>query len=386
MDFSFTEEQQMLQESTRRYLESGYTLERRAKVMAGEGGWSPDTWSGLAELGLLALDVDEADGGIGAGPVGVMLVAQATGGCLLVEPFHSSAILATRVISLLAAGKRRSQMLHALAAGEAVAVLAHEEDGGWSDARATTADAEGDGWRLRGRKVRVYHAPMARWVLVTARTADGLGVFVVDSDADGLRLRPMRTVDGQRAADIGLDVLLPQDARLGDGDASAVLDEALDRGVAALCADALGVLDRALAATVEYARDRKQFGVPIGSFQALQHRMADMYMQVEQARSMTCLATSACLQDDPVARKKAVSGAKVIVGQAARRVGQEAVQLHGGMGMTDELDVSHCFRRLLAFELRLGTTDEHLHALLESGLPQGGGGQQTGSSIRATGG
>lgn len=386
MDFSFTEEQQMLQESTRRYLESGYTLEHRAKAIAGDDGWSTDTWSGLAELGLLALDIDEADGGIGAGPVGTMLVAQATGGRLLVEPFLSSAVVATRVISLLAAGARRSQMLDALAAGEAIAVLAHEEDGGWFDARATTAAAEGDGWRLSGRKARIYHAPMARWLLVTARTADGLGVFVVDPGTDGVRLRPMRTTDGQRAADIELDLVLPQDARLGEGDASAALDEVLDRGIAALCADALGVLDRTLAATVGYARERKQFGVPIGSFQALQHRMADMYMQVEQARSMIYLATSACLQDDPAARRKAVSGAKVIVGQAARRVGQEAVQLHGGMGMTDELDVSHCFRRLLTFELRLGTTDEHLHASLESGPPQGVGGQRTDSSIRATGG
>src|SRR5690606_27879987 len=172
--------------------------------------------------------------------------------------------------------------------------------------------------------------------------------------------QPLRTVDGQRAADVELDLLLPADARLGEGDATAAVGEALDRGLAALCADALGVLDRALASTVQYTRDRVQFGTPIGRFQALQHRMADMYMQVEQARSMTYLATSACLQDDAAARREAVSGAKVIVGQAARSVGQEAVQLHGGMGMTDELDVSHCFRRLLAFELRMGTTDEHL--------------------------
>src|SRR5690606_25772080 len=352
MDFSFTEEQQMLQDSIRRYLGSGYSLEHRAKILAGEDGWSPQAWHELADLGLLALDVDESDGGIGAGPVGTMLVSQATGAGLLVEPFHSSAALATRAVSLLAQGERRTQLLDALASGEAIAVLAHDEDGGWFDARTTTAAREGDGWRLRGRKARAYHAPMARWLLVTARTGDGLGVFVVDREAEGVRLRPLRTVDGQRAADVELDLLLPADARLGEGDASAAVGEALDRGLAALCADALGVLDRALASTVQYTRDRVQFGTPIGRFQALQHRMADMYMQVEQARSMTYLATSACLQDDAAARREAVSGAKVIVGQAARSVGQEAVQLHGGMGMTDELDVSHCFRRLLAFELR----------------------------------
>lgn len=360
MDFSFTEEQQMLQDSVRRYLGSDYTLEHRARILASDEGWSRQGWAALAELGLLALDVDEADGGIGAGPVGTMLVSQAIGAGLLVEPFHSSAVLATRVLSLLASGERRSRMLDALASGAAIAVLAHAEDGGWFEPRATTAEADGDGWRLRGRKARVYHAPMADWLLVTARTGDGLGVFVVEPGAQGVQLRPMRTVDGQRAADIELDLLLPADARLGEGDASAALDEALDHALAALCADALGVLDRSLATTVQYTRDRVQFGTPIGRLQALQHRMADMYMLVEQARSMTYLATSACMQGDAGARRLAVSGAKAIVGQAARRVGQEAVQLHGGMGMTDELDISHCFRRLLAFELRMGTTDEHL--------------------------
>ena len=363
MDFSFTEEQQMLQDSIRRYLESGYSLEHRAKILAGDDGWSPQAWRELADLGLLALDVDEADGGIGAGPVGTMLVSQATGAGLLVEPFHSSAVLATRAVSLLAQGERRSQLLDALASGEAIAVLAHDEDGGWFDARTTTAAREGDGWRLRGRKARIYHAPMARWLLVSACTDDGTGVFLVERDAEGVQQRTLRTVDGQRAADIALDLQLPAAARLGSGDASAALQQALDHGLAALCADALGVLDRALATTVQYTRDRVQFGTPIGRFQALQHRMADMYMQVEQARSMTYLATSACLGNDAQARREAVSGAKVVVGQAARRVGQEAVQLHGGMGMTDELDVSHCFRRLLAFELRMGTTDEHLHAM-----------------------
>ena len=360
MDFSFTEEQQMLQDSIRRYLASGYGLEHRAGVVAGEAGWSPQAWADLADLGVLALDVDEADGGIGAGPVGVMLAAEAAGAGLLVEPFLSSAVVATRLVSLLASGEHRDALLGALAAGEAVAVLAHEEAQGWLQPLATTATVEADGWRLRGRKACVYHALMARWLLVSARVGDEVAVFVVDRDADGLRLQDMRTIDGMRAADIELDVLVGADARLGAGDASEALAETLDRGIAALCADAVGVLDRVLAATVQYTRDRVQFGTPIGRFQALQHRMADMYMQVEQARSMTYLATSACLQADPRLRREAVSGAKVIVGQAARKVGQEAVQLHGGMGMSDELDVSHCFKRLLAFELRMGTTDEHL--------------------------
>ncbi len=360
MDFSFTEEQQMLQDSIRRYLETSYGLEHRASILASDAGWSSSTWAELADLGLLALDIDEADGGIGAGPVGTMLVSQATGAGLLLEPFLSSAVIATRVVSLLVRGTQREKLLGALASGEAIAVLAHEETEGWAQPLATTATSEADGWRLRGCKVGVLHAPMARWLLVTARTPDGIGVFVVDRQAEGVQLHAWRSVDGQHAADIEFDLSLADDARLGDGDAREALDEALDRGIAALCADALGVLDRILAATVQYTRDRVQFGSPIGRLQALQHRMADMYMQVEQARSMTYLATSACLQPDARARREAVSGAKVVVGQAARKVGQEAVQLHGGMGMTDELDVSHCFKRLLAFELRMGSTDEHL--------------------------
>ncbi|GHC06792.1 acyl-CoA dehydrogenase family protein [Thermomonas carbonis] len=360
MDFSFTDEQQMLQDSIQRYLESSYTLEHRAGILAGNAGWSQSTWNELAELGLLALDIDEADGGIGAGPVGTMLASQTIGAGLLVEPFHSSAVVATRVVSSLARGTQREQLLGALASGEAIAVLAHDEDADWFAPRTSTAARAGDGWRLQGRKVCVSHAPMAHWLLVSARVGDGVGVFVVDRDAAGVALREYRTVDGMRAAEIDFDVMLAADTRLGDADARQALDEALDRGIAALCADALGVLDRILAATVQYTRDRVQFGTAIGRLQALQHRMADMYMQVEQARSMTYLATSACLQSDARARRDAVCGAKVVVGQAARKVGQEAVQLHGGMGMTDELDVSHCFKRLLAFELRMGCTDEHL--------------------------
>ena len=360
MDFSFTDEQQLLQDSIRRYLESSYWLEHRAGILASESGWSATTWRELADLGLLALDIDEADGGIGAGPVGTMLVAQAIGAGLLVEPFHSSAVVATRVVSLLAQGAQRERMLGAMASGEAIAVFAHDEGGDWFAPRSTIVTRMSDGWRLKGRKECVYHASMARWLLVSARVGEGVGVFVVDRDTAGVALRECRTVDGMRAADIELDIMLAADSRIGETDASDALDEVLDRGIAALCADALGVLDRVLAATVQYARDRVQFGTAIGRLQALQHRMADMYMQVEQARSMTCLATSACLQSDAHARREAVSGAKVLVGQAARRVGQEAVQLHGGMGMTDELDVSHCFKRLLAFELRMGCTDEHL--------------------------
>ena len=211
-----------------------------------------------------------------------------------------------------------------------------------------------------GRKSVVYHAPAANLLLVSARVGTDLGLFAIPADAAGLRLLPCITVDEQRAADVLLEnVRVPADARLGE-DAEAGLQAVLDYGLAALCAEAFGAMDRILAATIAYSRSRVQFGAPIGSFQALQHRMAEMLMHLEQARSMSYLATSHCMDADPVSRRAALSAAKTLMGQAARYIGQQAVQLHGGMGMTDELDVSHYFKRLLAFELRVGTTDLHL--------------------------
>ena len=363
MDFSFSDEQQMLLDTTQRFLASEYSFEQRRKLLESEPGWSRETWTRLAELGLLTVDIPEDDGGIGAGPVGVMLVAQAAGHGLVIEPFLSSAIVATHAIVRAASAAQRARWLPALASGGIVAVLAHDEEMSGIDcsAIATRATTRGTGWNLSGRKSVVYHAPMADLLLVSARVDEGgIGLFAVAADAAGVRRHPLRTVDGQRAADIDFDnVQLDADARLGT-DGGEVLAEVIDYGIAAFCAEAFGVLDRILKATIEYSRSRKQFGLPIGSFQALQHRMADMLIHFEQARSMVYLATTHCRSADAGVRRDAVSGAKILIGKAARFIGQQAVQLHGGMGMTDELDVSHCFKRLLAFELRFGTTDAHL--------------------------
>jgi alkylation response protein AidB-like acyl-CoA dehydrogenase len=361
MDFAFTDEQQMLQDTTRRYLAREYSFEKRAGILASPEGWSRDTWQALAELGLLAMDIPEQDGGIGAGAFGVMLVAQAAGESLLLEPLLSSAVLATRVVVQLGSAAQRERWLPGLADGSILAVLAHDEPDACIDVSAVTTRAtrDGEGWRLDGRKSAVYHAAAANLLLVSARDDDGqVGVFALPTDAAGVRLGVFRTVDGQTAADIMFDQVRVADADRLDGDAIE-LQAALDYGLAIFCAEALGSLGRALNATIEYTRSRVQFGVPIGSFQALQHRMADMLMQVEQARSMVYLAISHSEDPDPVARRKVLSGAKVLIGEAARYVSQQTVQLHGGMGMTDELDVSHHVRRLLAFELRHGSTDEH---------------------------
>lgn len=364
MDFSFSDEQQMLLDTTRRFLARDYDFERRARLLARNGAASRDTWRQLADLGLLAVDIAEDDGGIGAGAVGTMLVAQAMGEALVLEPFMTSAVVATAAITQLGSEAQRAHWLPQLSAGDVVAVLALDE-GALLDASALAVDArvDGGGWRLDGVARMVYHAASAELLLVPARLQDGsIALFALPAGTPGIGRDAFTTVDDQPAAHVVFDaVAATRDTRLGD-DATDALHAALDRGLAALCADALGTLDRILKATIDYSRARVQFGAPIGSFQALQHRMADMLMQVEQARSMVYLATSHCTDANARTRRRALSGAKVLIGQAARRVGQEAVQLHGGMGMTDELDVSHCFKRLLAFELRFGTTDAHLEA------------------------
>jgi alkylation response protein AidB-like acyl-CoA dehydrogenase len=359
MDFSFNDEQQMLLETTRRLIAKDYTFAHRMKIREGADGWSRDTWAQLADLGLLALTIPEEDGGIGAGPIGAMLVSNAVGEGLLLEPFHASAIVATQTIVQLANTDQRAKWLPALAGGETIAVLAHDDASKGINVEATPS---GDGWSLSGHKRAVYHGDIADLLLVSARIkgSDELAVFALPAGTQGVTRHGYRTVDDQRAANLQFDnVSVPADARLGS-DATEGVQAALDIGLAALCAEAVGALDRILAATIEYSRARKQFGVPIGSFQALQHRMADMLMYVEQARSMSYLATARCTDADTSIRRNALSAAKVSIGQAARFVAQQAVQIHGGMGMTDELDVSHYFKRLTAFELRGGTTDSHL--------------------------
>ena len=370
MDFTFTEEQQMLLDTTRRVVAKDYGFETRRKIReSAPEGFSRDVWRTLADIGLLSLNVPEADGGLGGGAVDTMLVMNAIGEGLLLEPYLASAVLATRTVALLGNDAQRAALLPALAAGDRIAVLAHDEPATRFDRLAldTRAWPVGNGYLLTGHKSVVAHAASADVLLVSARLAQPgahgpLALLQVPRGAPGLRVLPYATVDGVPAGELWLDqVFVPADALLGNGaDAAASLEQVLDAGIAAVCAEAVGALGKLLAATVEYARNRKQFGVPIGKFQALQHRMADMVLHIEQARSMSYLAAVRCADADAAERGRALSAAKVVVGQACRFVGQQAVQLHGGMGVTDELDVSHYFKRLMAIELQFGSTDQHL--------------------------
>jgi alkylation response protein AidB-like acyl-CoA dehydrogenase len=370
VNFEFSDEQRQLHDAVERYLGDQYSFDRYQSIKGSAAGWDPSIWRGLAELGVLAITVPTAQGGLGFGPLETLAMMGDCGRSLLLEPLLSSAVIATAVLRAFAGETAAAGMLTGMAAGEAIAALAHFESGAGFDSRwvTTRARRSAQGYRLEGHKAVVMHAGAADSLLVSARTsgeagdADGVSLFLVPRASPGLLLDTYPTIDGQRAADVYLEgVELPAGSRLGaEGAALAPVEAALDIGLAALCADAVGVMQALVDATVEYVRTRQQFGQPIGRFQALQHRIADMVIHLEQARSMSYLAALRCTGEDLVERRRALSAAKAVIGQAARFIGQQAVQLHGGMGMTDELKVSHWFKRLTAAQLMFGDSDVHL--------------------------
>ncbi len=380
MDFSFTEEQTLLAESVQRYLDDRYSFEARKqwlKAMSDGATHSPTVWNELAGLGVLALLTPEAEGGLGGGAFETLVVAQALGGRLVVEPFLGSGVVATRAIALLGTADQKAQWLPGMAEGKAIVVPALGGTAASTDApMAATASAEG--WVLNGKATAVYHAPVAQAFVVAARTAEGMGaadaLFLVPASSAGLQQTAYVTVDSQSAADVVFNgVAVPAAARLGADmnadDSSAAIAALADLTLFTLCAEALGSMEQAVALTVDYTRNRQQFGVPLARFQVLQHRMVDMQTHLEQARSLVYLAASlidahfACgseLARDSINRSQAVAAMQVLVLEAARYVSQQAVQLHGGMGVTDEMAISHHFKRLLATGLRCVTAAQHL--------------------------
>ena len=370
MDFNFDSEQQQLRDALTRYVQGDYGFEQRRAIVASNEGFSRSVWASLAELGVLAMNVPEAHGGLGYGPVESLLAMQAFGPALLCEPVLASAVVATTLLRDFADPAAQDRLLPALAAGERIVVLAHAEAEARGDAGRvrTSAVADGDGYLLDGHKAVVLHAAAADELLVSARLSGepgdehGVSLFCVPRGTAGLTVDSYPTADDRRAADITLHrVRLSASARIGaEGRALPAIARALDIGLAALCAESVGVMQAMVDATVDYLKTRQQFGQPIGRFQSLQHRAADMLLHLEQARSMSLLAAMRCTGDDAAERARTMSAAKVVVGQAGRFVAQQAVQLHGGIGMTDELVLSHWFKRLLAFDAQQGDTDSHL--------------------------
>jgi alkylation response protein AidB-like acyl-CoA dehydrogenase len=363
MDFSFTQEQHMLLDTTQRFLQDHAGLAARKNSHSNITQCSDPLWQGMAELGLLALNIPSEYDGLGCGAVETMLVMQAAGEHVLLAPLRTSAVICSTLIAQAASAQECKQWLPALAQGSCITVLAHDERQTHHDRYAiqTTAVRQGSQIHLQGQKCMVAYAPSADVLLVTALLEGQLRLLAVPASTPGLKLIAAPMVDGCMAADVILhDVILPDSALLGDHSIKLALGNALDRGLAAACAEAVGIFDKLHSATADYLKNRVQFGVPIASFQALRHRMAEMLIHLEQARSMSYLAAVKCDEPDLVERDRALSAAKVVVGQACRFIGQQAVQLHGGMGVTDEFIISHYFKRLMVIEMEFGSTDHHL--------------------------
>lgn len=365
MNFEHTEEQQLLADSVRKYAQKAYDFEARRKIVQSDAGWSAEAWATFAGMGLLGLPLDEAHGGFGGGAVDLMGVMEIFGDALVVEPYLATVGLGARLVARTGSEAQKKAILPAVVEGKLRLAFAHTEAGARYDLAVVKAAAKkaGDGWQLDGEKLVVLGAPAAGKLVVSARTASGVSLFLVDRDAGGVTLKSYRTLDGMRAADVVLSgVKVGADALLGaEGQALPAIEEAVDFATALLCAEAVGAMKFACDTTLEYLKTRKQFGVPIGTFQALQHRMVDMYVATEQARSMACLA---CSKADGAAdardRAHAISAAKIKIADACRQVSQEAIQLHGGMGMTEEMKVSHTFRRLTMIAQQFGDADHHL--------------------------
>jgi len=377
MDFALTEEQQLLRRSVERLFADRYTFDARKRFMQEERGWSLDLWKRYAELGLLGLPFDEGHGGSAGGPVETMIVMEEIGRALALEPYLATVVLAGGLVRLGGSTALRADVLPKIAAGELRVSFAHAERQARYDLADVAASArrDGGGYVLDGAKSLVLQGDSAEQFVVSARLSggqrdrDGLGLFLVDAAASGVSTRGYGTVDGQRAAEVTLTgVRVAAGAAIGEpGAAYPLIERVADGAIAALCAEAVGAMAAMHETTVEYLKTRKQFGVTIGSFQALQHRAAEMLVALEQARSMAMLATMMAGEDDARERRAAISAAKVQIGRSGRSLGQAAIQLHGGIGMTMEAKVGHYFKRLTTIDTMFGDADYHLGLLGASG-------------------
>jgi pimeloyl-CoA dehydrogenase small subunit len=377
MDFALTEEQRLLQHSVERLFADHYGFDARKRYSQEPGGYGHALWAKYAELGLLGLPFEEDHGGTAGGPVETMIVMEQIGRVLALEPYLATVVLGGGLIRLGGSEAMRAGLLPQVAGGELMLAFAHAERQSRYDLAdvAATARREGAGFVLDGAKTLVLHGDSAQKFIVSARLSggrnarDGLGLFLVDAAASGVSVRGYATVDGQRAAEVTLsNVRVDAAAAIGEpGKAFPLIERVADQAIAALAAEAVGAMVAMHETTVDYMKTRKQFGVTIGSFQALQHRAADMLIAVEQARSMAMLATMMAADDDAHERRQAISAAKVQIGRSGRIVGQGAIQIHGGIGMTMETKVGHYFKRLTMIDTMFGDADYHLGIVAGNG-------------------
>jgi pimeloyl-CoA dehydrogenase small subunit len=363
MDFDFSEEQRLLKESVDRLVAGEYEFEKRRGYMREKEGWSRTLWKQYAEMGLLGLPFAEEHGGFGGGPVETMLVMESFGRGLIVEPYAATVILAGGALR----HSGHAALLPKITGGEAIVALAHAEpQSRWNlaDVR-TTARKDGSAFVPEGEKALVLHGDSADELVVSARQGSRIDLFLVDAKAPGVSRRGYPTQDGQRAAEISLAGARAE--ALVAENALPIVERVADEAMAALCAEAVGAMAAMHELTVEYLKTRKQFGVSIGSFQALQHRAVDMLVEVEQARSMAMFATMMVQEKDPAERRKSVAAAKAQIGRSARFVGQQAVQLHGGIGMTAEYKLGAYFKRVTMIDTAFGNAEHQLQLLAKDG-------------------
>lgn len=371
MDFSLSEEQKMIKAAVEKYIRNDYDFDARNKAIASEEGFNRKTWQQFAELGWLGVAFPEDAGGFGGGPVETNIMMEAFGYGMLVEPYLATIVLGGNALIFGGSNAQKENVLASVIAGQTLLALAFaEEESGYNLANIKTkAEKSGDGFSISGKKVVVIGGAWADKIIVAARTSGeenderGISLFLVDSKASGVAVNAYKTMDGSRGANIQFNkVSVSEDDLVGElDDGYQLLEKIIDYGISAACAEALGAMAALNEKTLAYMKTREQFGVPIGSFQVIQHRMVDMFMAVESCRSMVLMLGLKVTNDNVVERKKAVSAAKVYLGQNARSCAQEAVQLHGGIGMSEELDIGHYFRRLTLFCSLFGSTDYHLN-------------------------
>ncbi|MBV8797078.1 MAG: acyl-CoA dehydrogenase family protein [Hyphomicrobiales bacterium] len=376
MDFELSPEQEILRDNVARLMKDRYGFDARKTCQASPQGWSKTLWRDYAEMGLLGAPFAEADGGFGGGAVETMIVMEQFGKALALEPYLQTVVLSGAVLEHGASDKQRAELIGAIATGDLRLSFAHmEKQSGFDlhDVALTAVKDGGGGFVLNGEKTLVGQGDSANKLIVSARVKgdrrdrDGIALFLVDADASGVGRRGYPTQDGQRAAEISFaDVRVAPDGALGDpGGALPAIERAVDETIAALAAEAVGAMSEALAMTVDYLKTRKQFGVTIGSFQALQHRAADMTVALEQARSMMYLAAMAADGDDAAERAKTMSAVKAQIGRSAKFIGEQAVQMHGGIAMTYEYKVGHLFKRLTMIDAAYGDADVHIRRLAD---------------------
>jgi len=370
MDFSFTDEQALLQDSVQRFIQNSYAFDSRQKLIKTEDGFSRENWASFAELGWLALPFSEESGGFGGTAVETMILMEEFGKGLVVEPYLTTVLMSGSIIEAGGSSAQKEGVLAEIMAGTKLAALAYVEPQARFNLAdvTTTAAAEGDGYVINGFKGVVMGGPSADVLIVPARTAGeqrdeaGITLFQVDANSNGISKRDYPTIDGGRASEITLEnVTVDASAVIGEvGGGFALLEIGINNGILGVGAEAVGAMEVLYKTTVEYCKTREQFGQPIGKFQVLQHRMVDMFMEHEQAKSLLYMAAIRMSENDADEARKAISALKVQIGKGGRFVGQQAIQLHGGMGMTDELNVGHYFKRLTAIETLFGNVDYHL--------------------------